>query len=164
MDSQGKTWGKAYKTVGSKQIDACLKHLGLRECALGGYTYRLEKFYERDPTTPAPSATPSTATVSHFSDNESKSLVPPMHPTESQSAVELQTNQINCIERSNITTFQQYDDKSNSRSMETDLPRQGRSPARMVLFFLATPDNKLWLGDKPTDQLAEEVINGYIDM
>lgn len=44
-----RTWGMAYHVVGRLQVRACLEHLGLRECRLGGY--RLQRVTFNEPPT-----------------------------------------------------------------------------------------------------------------
>jgi len=37
----------AYQLEGIEQVRVALSHLGLRECSLGGYTFRMHEFYDR---------------------------------------------------------------------------------------------------------------------
>ena len=41
-------WGVAFELVGRHQIETALEHLGLRECAIGGYSMKLVDFYPFD--------------------------------------------------------------------------------------------------------------------
>jgi ChaC-like protein len=41
-------WGEAYHLVGTSMIEACLQHLGVRECHLGGYEVLPVKFIAAD--------------------------------------------------------------------------------------------------------------------
>ena len=48
---QGQVWGIAFKLVGAEMVRAALAHLGLRECSLGGYTFSMQVFHDRNGAT-----------------------------------------------------------------------------------------------------------------
>ncbi|ELU04540.1 hypothetical protein CAPTEDRAFT_168933 [Capitella teleta] len=47
-DSEAKVWGVAFELVGARMIRAALEHLGVRECALGGYCHVTVPFHPKN--------------------------------------------------------------------------------------------------------------------